>query len=130
MKNAGMIIALAFVGFVIVLAVVIGNRLDEQAVALLAGTACGVGLATPLGVAIGWYVQSRRSVERAAPSQPMMIVTPPQPQQPMVAGYMNAPVNPAWSGAYPIGQGTPMIAPRQFTIVGEEPLSHESDSIW
>jgi hypothetical protein len=125
MRNASSVIALAFVGFAVVLAGFIGSRLNEQAVALLAGTVLGVALALPIGIAIGWYVKSSRTSHQAS-SQAMMIV--PQPTASAAAQYMKA-ANP-WSSAYPIGQGAPLLAPRQFTIVGEEPVNYESDTVW
>ena len=55
MKQASAIVTLSFVGFAIALAAFIGSRLSEQAVALLAGTICGMMLALPIGAAIGWF---------------------------------------------------------------------------
>jgi len=128
MNKAAMIIGIAFIGFFVVLAGFIGSRLNEQTVTMLAGLTCGVGVAMPIGAAVGWYFQGRRSNDRVT-AQPMMIVTQPQPPStPQInPGYATQSISPAWGGAYPIGQNT---TPRQFTIVGEEPTHHESDSIW
>jgi hypothetical protein len=127
MNKLALIIGLAFIGFFVVLAGFIGSRLNEQTVTMLAGLSCGVGVATPIGAMLGWYFHGRRSNDRVtATPQPMMIVT--QPQQPTAPqinpGYAPQSINNSWGGAYP------NAAPRQFTIVGEEPTNHEPDSIW
>ena len=131
MNKAAMIIGIAFVGFFVVLAGFIGSRLDAQTVTMLAGLSCGVGVAAPIGAAIGWALHSRRSNDRvtATNPQPMMIVTQPQPPSnvPQInPGYAPQSINNSWGGA----RYAPNAAPRQFTIVGEEPTNHEPDSIW
>jgi hypothetical protein len=123
MKQASAIVTLSFVGFAIALAAFIGSRLSEQAIALLAGTICGMVLALPIGAAIGWFAKSHRPSERAD-SPPMMIVTPTQP-------YAAVSTNQTWRGAYPIGPTVPQLAPRKYnTIGGEEFINHESDAVW
>jgi hypothetical protein len=92
MKNATTIIALALAGFFIVLAVMIGSRLNEQAVSMLAGTACGVGVAIPLGVAIGMYVAGQRRHGRDS-VQPPQIVIVPQAQPPSAVECADAAVS-------------------------------------
>ncbi|HZY44420.1 MAG TPA: hypothetical protein VFF70_06695, partial [Anaerolineae bacterium] len=81
MNKAAMIAGLGFIGFFVVLAGFIGSRLNEQTVTMLAGLTCGVGVAMPIGAAVGWYFQGRRSNDRVTvpAQQPMMIVTQPQP---------------------------------------------------
>jgi len=129
MNKAAIIVGLGFIGFFVVLAGFIGSRLNEQTVTMLAGLTCGVGVATPIGAAIGWYLRGRRSNDRVtAPTlQPMMIMTQPQLPPQSNPGYAAQSINNNWGGAYPLGQNT---TPRQFTIVGEEPTDHESNSIW
>ncbi len=129
MNKAAIIVGLGFIGFFVVLAGFIGSRLNEQTVTMLAGLTCGVGVATPIGAAIGWYLRGRRSNDRATTpaQQPMMIMTQPQLPPQSNPGYATQPINNTWGGAYPLAQTS---APRQFTIVGEEPTDHESDSIW
>ena len=128
MKNATSILMLSFVGFAVVLAGFIGSRLNEQAVALLAGTICGIGIALPLGMVIGWYVGKRRAAEHATLSaQPTVIMTQPQVQP--ARGYAGASPNGAWNSLY-ASQPVPLLAPRQFTIVGEETFNHDSESVW
>ncbi len=125
MKQATAIIALSLIGFAIALAAFIGSRLSEQAIALLAGTFCGVGAALPIGVVIGWYIKSHRASDHAsAPAQPMVILAPPQP--PQTASMLNQ----AWHTVYPASLNAPQAAPRKYTIGGEEIVNHESDAVW
>jgi hypothetical protein len=107
MKNAGALIALTFVGFMIVLAISIGNRLNEQAVALLAGATCGVGIALPIGIAIGLFVYSQRPRDQTAAPQPPIVIMSPPPAPPM-SGYPSLP---------PFYPNPPR---RSFNIIGED----------
>lgn len=129
MNKAALIVGLAFIGFFVVLAGFIGSRLNEQTITVLASLTCGVGVATPIGAAIGWTLRGRRSADRSTvpPQQPIMVVTQPQLPQHVQPAYAAQPVNNTWGSAYPAGQNQ---TPRQFTIVGEEPTHHEPDSIW
>jgi hypothetical protein len=106
MNKVVMIIGLAFIGFVIVLAVSIGSRLNEQTVTLLMGLMCGVGVGLPIGAAIGLYIGDRRQHDRPSPPQPIVIMQPPPP--PTVS---NVPLIPA-----------PYISPqpRSFNIIGDD----------
>ena len=114
MKNAATIIALALMGFFIVLAVMIGSRLNEQAVSMLAGTACGVGVAVPLGVAIGMYVAEQRRHDRDSGRTPLpQIVIVPPVQSPASS---NVPMLP------PVHAVPPR---RRFSIIGESGLDEE-----
>lgn len=53
MKQIALIVMLSAVGFAVVLAVFIADRLTAEEVALLAGVVCGIGVAVPLGVMAG-----------------------------------------------------------------------------
>ena len=96
----------------IALAIVVGSRLSDQAVAALAGAACGVGLAGPLGLTLGIYAGSARSRAASqathAPPPPQVIVIPSAP-----APASNAPM-------YHPAPGALMPPARTFTIIGEE----------
>ena len=121
MKQASAIVTLSVVGFAIALAAFISSRLSEQAVALLAGTICGMMLALPIGAAIGWFAKGHQRPDRALEaSSPTVIVTP---QPPSFSGQM-------WRAMYPTGSNTPQLAPRKFTIGGEEIITHEPDAVW
>ncbi len=106
-------VGLAAVAFAVTLALVVGNRLSDEAMAVLAGAVCGVGAAIPTSLLI--VVVSRRHDERRAslPAQrpmqhgtypPVVVVAPPTAQQ--------------WPNNW--GHSPPLTAPtqRQFTMVG------------
>lgn len=103
------------IAFAITLALLIGSRLSEQALAVLAGAACGVGAAIPTSVMV-IAVSNRQHNNRQQPQQqgqypPIVVVGP---QQPQIAppGYAQMP-----------NQGSTIEyqpQPRKFTIVGEE----------
>ncbi len=108
MKNASTIIFLALVGFAITLAVIIGSRLNDQQVALLAGAACGVGVAIPLGIVIGAFAATQRQRGREAPP-PIIYVTSPS------APTSNAPLLPARS----------MPPSRSFNVIGDSEFDEQ-----
>ncbi len=104
--------------FAVTLAVVIGQRLSDQAISILAGAVCGVGASIPTSLLIVWV--TRRRQQDVRPNQPLPGVYPPvvvvqQPPQP--------------SGSVPqqLNYLSPYAAqpiPREFTVVGggmEEP---------
>ena len=117
MKSSGVVIV-GFLLFAIGSAIVIGSRLSDQAVAALAGAACGVGLAGPVGLALGVYVGSTRARAPSAHVQapPQVIVISPAPPASNAPGF-----NPAPGGLMPM--------PRSFTIIGEG-STEEGDRPW
>ncbi len=116
----------AATAFAVTLAVVIGNRLSEQALAVLAGAVCGVGAAIPTSLLIVAVTRRRdegqnllrRGMAEQQPSRnaypPVVVIAPPGGQR--------------WlEGGMPPALEAP--TQRQFTIVGggttrEEPYSH------
>jgi hypothetical protein len=106
--------------FGVALAVVIGVRLEQAALAVLVGVVCGVGASIPTSLLIvsimrrqdqRTYEQRRRSTYQAQPQPPVIVVTPssaPQLPQPM-----------NWSAPAP--------AQRQFTVIGEEEMNNGLD---
>ena len=108
---------LVVVAFAVTLAAVVGNRLSDEALAVLAGAVCGVGAAIPTSLLIV-AVSRRRDEPRAQPSMPqgayphpltppVVVVAPPGVQQ--RSNDWN------WNGLPPS-----LTAPRQreFTVVG------------
>ena len=104
------LIALVVIAFAVTLAVVVGSRLSDEALSVLAGAACGVGAAIPTSLLI--VAVSRRRAE-------------PQPQPPVPQGsYPPVVVVTALGGhqqtggwnALPPSLTAPMS--RQFTVVG------------
>jgi hypothetical protein len=125
MKNG---IILAGMVFAVALAVIVGNRLSDEAMAVVVGAVCGISASVPVSVALviaasrNWgrseQGQGPREVEydygthRYAPQQPQILVVSAPQQQPY--GYQP-------NQYYP----TPLIddaanSPRQFKIIGDE----------
>lgn len=109
-------VGLTVIAFAVTLALVVGNRLSDEAMAVLAGAVCGVGAAIPTSLLV--VVVSRRRDEQrvqlsAQPTTqhgaypPVVVVAPPGGQQ--------------WSGDWS-AVSPPLNAPmqRQFTVVGGE----------
>ena len=111
-------VGLVVIAFAVTLAAIVGNRLSDEALAVLAGAVCGVGAAIPTSLLI-IAVSRRRDEPRAQQSAPqgvyppVVVVTPPGGQQ--QAG--------AWNALPPS-----LVAPmqRHFTVVGEEPTDAEA----
>jgi len=108
--------------FTMTLAVVVGNRLSDQALAVLAGAVCGVAAAIPTSLLIV-AVTRRRDESRVAPTAPtygnyppVVVVTGPGPQQ-QASGW----------NALPASMVTAPTE-RRFTVVGspgvEQEVSH------
>jgi hypothetical protein len=126
-KIALVLVALAFA---VTLAVIVGNRLSDEALAVLAGAVCGVGAAIPTSLLIiaiarrkdkpatDWDSPQRSQMyaQQQGAYPPVIVVAPPSVQQ--------QPFN--WNGGYP-----PSLAPptqRQFTVVGGTPTDREERS--
>ena len=105
-KGSG-VIALGLMALAISTAIMIGSRLSDQAVAALAGAACGIGLATPLGILLGITVGAARAKSQAIrPAAPTSIVVIPSPTLPTGTSAL-------------VPTATSMPAPRSFTIIGD-----------
>ena len=105
-------VSVVMVAFVVTLAVVVGQRLSDEAMAVLAGTVCGVGASIPTSLLIVWVTQ-RRQEQRRPPAQPGMMPPVVVVQPPAAAG-----------GGTPqqLGYLGPYMAPaqREFNVVGGE----------
>jgi hypothetical protein len=104
--------------FGVALAVVIGVRLEQAALAVLVGVVCGVGASIPTSLLIvsimrrqdqRVHEQRRRNAYQTQP--PVVIVTP-----------SNAPQLPQ-----PMNWSAPAPAQRQFTVIGEEEMNNGFD---
>jgi hypothetical protein len=102
---------LVMTAFAVTLAVVVGNRLSDESLAVLAGAVCGVGAAIPTSLLIV-AVARRRDEPRVQPPMPqgayppVVVVTPPGGQQ-----------RPNTWDAFPPSLSAPMQ--RHFTVVGD-----------
>lgn len=111
MKNSAVAIVLA--ALLIMIVIGLGAQMSDQTIAVLSGAACGVGLAGPLGFALGVLVgisRARNSPSHSPPSPPHVIVVPPPPAAPSTShpsGYMPA-------------QSVHLPPARSFTIIGDD----------
>ncbi len=104
---------LVVLAFAVTLAVIVGNRLSDEAMAVLAGAVCGVGAAIPTSlivVAVSRRHDGQRGQQYAQPqtqqgAYPPVVVVAPQGGQQWANDWRQAP---------------PLTAPvqRQFTVVG------------
>jgi hypothetical protein len=110
-KRVRLLGGLIVVPFAITLAAIVGSRLDDQALAVVAGVACGVSAAIPTSLLIlaasHWRAdKAARSSAQQALHPPVVVISPPgQPPH----GYPDQPTLP-----------TSLTGPieRHFTVVG------------
>ena len=85
-KRLGTLIGLVGIALAVTLAVIVGNRLSDEAMAVLVGAVCGMGAAIPTSLLIVAVSQQRRSEgnkRRVQPSAsqsvypPVVVVAPP-----------------------------------------------------
>jgi hypothetical protein len=121
MKKLELTLSLAGIAFGITLAALIGARLSEQALSVMAGTACGVGALLPALVVLSVMALRRRDEAREAhfeqspyPRQgyPPVIVLAPPVQQALPPG--------SAGGLYNQAMYPHQVAARQFSIIGSE----------
>ena len=102
------------IAFGVTLAVIIGLRLDQAALAVIVGVVCGIGSGIPTSMLIVMLMRRQdmkrerrvtRQVEpEPPPSPPVVVMAPPNVPQ------LSQPLN--WP--------QPATTQRQFTIIGEE----------
>ncbi|HDD23938.1 MAG TPA: hypothetical protein ENF52_00675 [Chloroflexi bacterium] len=120
------------IGFAVTLAIVVGNRLSDEALAVLAGAVCGVGAAIPTSLLI--VVVSRRrdnpseGSRRRTSATALTAAHPAYPPVVVVAPPSGSPYGRSWSGNdWRTLASSPMAAwpdgsmERRFTIVGAPP---------
>ena len=125
MKNGFILVALVFA---VTLAVVVGNRLSNDAMSVVVGSFCGLLATVPLTIALvvalkqNWgnapevrdeYASRPYPAHPYAPTQPQVLVISPPQQSPAPYGFQSnqlyLPPNVPAPGA-----------PREFKIIGEE----------
>ncbi|MFQ5407338.1 MAG: hypothetical protein ACE5FI_02810 [Anaerolineales bacterium] len=111
------VVFLAALAFAITLAVVVGQRLSSEAMAVLLGVIAGVAASIPTSLIVVWFatrtrpgpmrtVEVHRSDDR--PRERVVVVTQPQPPT----------SQPAWTAQPP--PAGPVPKRRHFTIIGGE----------
>jgi hypothetical protein len=119
-KKFKLFAGLVAMAFAVTLALIVGNRLSDEALGVLAGAVCGVGAAIPTSLIVV-AVSQRRSEPRdlSAPSQTVQFPMPQQrPYPPVIV------VSPQGGQQWPNSWNTlppSLTAPmeRKFTVVGE-----------
>lgn len=119
-------IILAGIAFAVALAVIVGNRLSNEAMAVVVGAVCGISASVPVSIALviaasknwGRSEEPREigydyAAHRYAPQPPqILLVSPPvQPQTPYGLA----------QNQYYLPPSAPDVgAPREFKIIGDE----------
>src|SRR5689334_17335955 len=110
--------------FAITLAVIVGQRLSSEAMAVMVGVIAGVAASIPTSLIVVWFA-TRTTTPRAAPEAPRpaqqaepRIIVMQQPAQPMPtpAPYQNV-------AGYPPTVTYPALPPRRFTVIGGAEVS-------
>ena len=126
--NTRHILVLVLVAFAVTLAVIVGQRLSSEAMAVVVGVIAGVGASIPTSLIVVW-VASRSMAPRGtgvthtrtheAPAVVFIQPPPPPASHPAPPGYY------ASTGGYPIPYSTPAPQPRQFNVLGGLELEDE-----
>jgi hypothetical protein len=135
------------IAFSATLAVVVGQRLSAESMAVLIGVVAGVSASIPTSLIVVWFaVRASRpqqvvevsAARAAAPSEPRIVVLAQQPQSaPAYQHYAGwAPQRTAQPPAAQFEQQA-ILPPRHFTLVGGEPgfepweeVDHEEQVAW
>ena len=123
MRIVAVLVAMAFA---VTLAIVIANRLSNEAMAVIVGAVCGISATIP--ISLGFAIAASRNwgqreasgpygayEQPRAPQPPVIVIAPPQ-QQP-------SPYGPYAAGQAPLylsPSAPPPGAPRDFKIIGDE----------
>ena len=112
MKRAGLILGVVFV---VALAVVVGNRMSVDAMAVVVGVACGVLASIPTSLLLIWALGRNARADaygdRSAHYPPIVVVNPGQTYG--RPGYGSPPMYSA-GGEFSLPAG-----PRDFKVVGD-----------
>ena len=112
------ILACCAVAFSVALAVVVGNRMSAEAMAVVIGVVCGVAAGVPVSAII--LAVNRRPLPPTSwqaevrPTAPVYLLPTGQ-----VTSYRSAPDWSAYCPPYP-AVGAPAAPPREFRIIGED----------
>ena len=110
--------AAGVIAFVVTLGVIVGTRMSTEAMAVVIGVVCGVAAGIPTSLLVV-AVTGRRAGERAQPQlgreyPPVVVIQPGQ-------------AGPAASHLPYLPPMSPMAAPRQFQVVGEDTTAIHAD---
>lgn len=134
--------------FAVTLAVIIGQRLSAEAMAVTVGVVAGVAASIPTSLIVVWFatrtvVAAREAPQPVAPPtpqpEPRMVMMPPASQfgmqMPTAQNYAGFPVQAYMPPTMPQLQMAAQFAPRQFNVIGGsdmEPIQPEAPAevIW
>jgi hypothetical protein len=113
------------IAFGVTLAVIIGVRLEQAALAVVVGVASGIAASLPAGLFVLFLMRRRNSPPAPRPTTtygremtgrpPVLVIQPPAtPALPQPA---------AWPGGYSM----PVPAQREFAVIGEEGIEDGVD---
>jgi hypothetical protein len=114
--------------FAVTLAVVVGNRLSNEALAVIAGAVCGVGAAIPTSliiVAVSRHRGARECRNEEPPLHPPAYSQSAYPPVVVVAPPDRWQQHAGWNGLPP---SLPPPTQRDFTVVGGTPDENSSNS--
>lgn len=111
--------------FAVTLAIVVGQRLSSEAMAVIVGVVAGVAASIPTSLIVVWFAARTIAVRTAEPARP---APAPEPEQPRVvvmappqAGYPGMMNYPQLAGALYPSMSIPAsgpFTPRQFNVIG------------
>lgn len=129
------VISLSLTAFAVALAVVVGERLTSEAMAVIVGVIAGVAASIPTSLIVVW-VATRNMPERQAPVEARRdpgVGPAPEPRVVVVTAPQPAPQptpNP-YQLPYPAALAPPIGGPRQFTVIGGTSLDEsEAEDLW
>ncbi len=117
MNRAGVVLGLGVIAFGVTLAVYIGTHLSNEALSVLAGAVCGVGVMLPAAILTGLSLLRRHEREDTT----MRAASHPQAMYPPIIVVAPPAVNPIQPGL-PFSPLPPVAGPRQFTVIGDDSL--------
>lgn len=114
-KRLGVVLLIFTAAFGLTLAVMVGQRLSDQAMAVIAGAVCGVAASIPPSLLIIWVTRRKPGTPQAwaGPYPPVVVVQPPaMPSVPTGA------TDPRYPPTLIPASTVPMQ--REFVVVGED----------
>lgn len=120
--KARLIFLILGLAFVVTLAVIIGQRLSAEAMAVMVGVVAGVAASIPTSLLVVWFANRALLVSRATPEMlaPRSAPLPSEPPPIMVmAPHQNYSTRPAYAPPAAPAYSLPAAsAARQFTVIG------------
>ena len=106
--NSRILSLVALTAFGITLAIVIGQRLSSEAMAVLLGVVVGVAASMPALLAAMWFFTRKKETPPSAPPEPQII-------------FVTSPASPAQLPAPPNAATLPAPLPaREFVVIGDD----------